>query len=164
MKASGWSSPESTVCDCCPGSITCADYSVAMLYRDNNSNIRDDWAGISNNTGASFTGGIAIDSQNWYLPACPASGPDGVIVGDTLWSTFMNGVSGMKRVYYNKSSISAMVGSTAIPLTGSITGLTEQNYPRIATGGNALGIVWTQRVNGNDQCVLRFTAGLDSRK
>ncbi len=157
IKASGWSGSNSMVCECCPGSIACTGASAAMVYRDNNSNIRDDWAGISNNTGASFTGGIAIDSHNWYIPACPASGPDGVIVGDTLWTTFMNGVSGMSLVYYNKSSIPAMIGSTAMPLTGTISGLTEQNYPRIATGGNALGIVWTQRVNGNDQCVLRFT-------
>ena len=157
VRASGWSSPTSKVCDCCPGSISCSGSSVAMVYRDNNSNIRDDWAGISNNTGTSFIGGIAIDSHNWYLPACPASGPEGVIIGDTLWSTFMNGVSSMNLVYYNKSSLTTMNGSTAMQLTGSISGLTIQNYPRIATDGNALGIVWTQRVNGNDQCVLRFT-------
>ncbi|MFA6571128.1 MAG: hypothetical protein WCT77_07810, partial [Bacteroidota bacterium] len=44
VKASGWSSKTSTICDCCPGSIACSGNSVAMLYRDNNSNIRDSWA------------------------------------------------------------------------------------------------------------------------
>jgi hypothetical protein len=157
IKASGWSSPTSTVCNCCPGSVACSGNSVAMLYRDNNADIRDSWAGISTDNGYSFPGGFGIDQQNWLYPACPSSGPDGVIIGDTLYATFMNGVSGIDRVYYSKTSIPAMNGSTAIGLTGTIGGLTEQNYPRIATDGNALGIVWKQTVNGSDQCVLRFT-------
>ena len=157
VKASGWSSLTSTVCDCCPGAITSSANTVAMLYRDNNSNIRDTWVGLSSNNGTSFANGMDVDQQNWYVAACPASGPDGVIIGDTLYSTYMNGASGTFMVYYSKSSISSALGSAAIPITATIAGLTQQNYPRIAASGKALAIVWKQFVGGAPQCVLRFT-------
>ena len=157
VKASGWSDANSTVCDCCPGAIACSGNTIAMMYRDNNNDIRDTWAGISTDKGSSFTSGINIDEQNWNISSCPSTGPDGVIVGDTLYSTFMNAASGMSRVYFGKSSVSGTIDAVAIPLTGNIAGMTLQNYPRIATDGTALAVVWKQRVNGNDQCVLRFT-------
>lgn len=97
--ASGWSGATSEVCDCCPGAITSSGNNIAMLYRDNNENIRDTWAGISTDTGTSFNGGMNVDQQNWMLFACPSSGPDGVIIGDTLYSTFMSAASSNTRVY-----------------------------------------------------------------
>lgn len=156
VKASGWSSQDATVCDCCPGGITAKGNSVAMMYRDNNSNIRDTWAGISANNGATFSG-LGIDQQNWMLMACPSTGPDGVIVGDTLYSTFMNGAGGSSRVFYSKTSVSSMNSSNAIPLSSSISGLSLQNYPRVATDGRAMAFAWKQVVNGTEQSVLRFS-------
>lgn len=160
VKASGWSASGATVCDCCPGAIACSGNTVAMLYRDNNSNIRDAWAGISTNAANSFLSGMAIDQQNWMLMMCPSSGPDGEIIGDTLYSVFMNGASGMNLVYLSKASVSSITGAAGIPLTGVFTGLTQQNYPRIAYSGNALAVVWKQIVNGTDQLALQFTNNL----
>ncbi|MFI5218636.1 MAG: hypothetical protein ACHQNT_04030 [Bacteroidia bacterium] len=160
VPASGWSGVGATVCDCCPGAIACSNNTVAMLYRDNNSNIRDTWAGISANAANSFSGGMGIDQQNWMLMMCPSSGPDGVIIGDTLYSTFMNGVSGMNLVYFSKASVSSMTGSAGIPVTGMFAGLTQQNYPRIASSGNALAVIWKQVVSGTDQLALQFTNNL----
>lgn len=159
VKASGWSSQDATVCDCCPGGITAKENSVAMMYRDNNSNIRDSWAGISPDNGTTFSG-LGIDQQNWMLMACPSTGPDGVIVGDTLYATFMNGAGGSSRVFYSKTSISSMSSSGAIPLTGNISGLSQQNYPRVATDGRALAFAWKQIVNGIEQSVVRFTSDI----
>ena len=157
VKASGWSSGVATVCDCCPGSLASANNKVAMLYRDNNNNVRDIWVGFSNDTATSFSFGLNVDQQNWNLFACPSTGPDGVIIGDTLYAAFMNGASGMSTVYYSKTAISTGVINGGVPISGSIAGLSQQNYPRIATSGNALAMVWKQVVNGNDQCALRFT-------
>jgi hypothetical protein len=86
VKASGWSSVTSTVCDCCPGAIVYSGNVAAMLYRDNNSNIRDTWAGISNDGATTFTEGLNVDQNSWMLMMCPATGPDGLISGDTLYS------------------------------------------------------------------------------
>lgn len=160
VKASGWSDPDAVICDCCPGAISCTGAAVAMVYRDNNANIRDIWAGVSTDTASTFPGGMGIDQQNWFISACPATGPDAVIVGDTLYSTFMNGVSGSNLVYFSKSAISDMSGSMAIPITGSIPGLALQNFPRIASDGKAMAIAWMQVVNNSRQGMLRFTNDL----
>ncbi len=158
--ASGWSSPTSEVCDCCPGSITSLNGNLAMLYRDNNSNIRDNWVGVSTNNGTSFTGGMNVDQQNWLLLSCPSTGPDGFIIGDTVYSSFMNGTGGMNLVYYNKNSISTLNGSAGIPATGAIAGLTQQNYSRIANSGNAAAMVWKQVISGNSELPLLFTTDI----
>ncbi|MFT5166558.1 MAG: hypothetical protein ACI8P3_001790 [Saprospiraceae bacterium] len=158
--ASGWSNSTSKVCDCCPGAITSLDNTVAMLYRDNDNNIRDSWAGISNDLGNTFNGGMNIDQQNWTIFACPASGPDGVILGDTLYSTYMSGASGMARVYFNKSSLSEMTGSAGNLLTENIPDLGQQNFPRIANSGKAVAIAWKQVVNGDSQLPVLFTENI----
>jgi hypothetical protein len=69
----------------------------------------------------------------------------------------MNGASGMNMTYFSKSSLTSLTSSAGMPLTGMFMGLTSQNYPRIASAGNALAIAWKQSVNGEDQLVLRFT-------
>ncbi len=155
--ASGWSRPTSEVCDCCPGAITSSGNTVAMLYRDNDDNIRDSWAGISNDLGNSFNVGMNIDQQNWNIFACPSSGPDGVILGDTLYSTYMSGAGGKTRVYFNKSSLSEMTGSPALLLTDNISGLGQQNFPRMENSGSTAAIAWKQIVNGDSQLAVSFT-------
>jgi hypothetical protein len=153
--ASNWSGGD--VCDCCPASVTSSGNTVAVMYRDNNSNIRDMWCGISNDAGNTFSGGFGLDNPDWMLMACPSSGPDGVIVGDTLHSVLMSGYTGNYLVYYSKSSISGMLNDTVKPITGLLPGMTTQNFPRIATDGSAMGIVWKQTISGQDQLPLLFT-------
>jgi Secretion system C-terminal sorting domain len=157
VKASGWSEAGALICDCCPGAVTSSGNTVAMLYRDNKSNLRDTWVGISTDKGNSFTHGLAIDQQNWQIFSCPSTGPDGVILGDTLYSIFMNGASGKNLIYFSKVAVSAPSGNPAIPVTGTFSGLSQQNFPRIAGEGNALAIAWVQTVSGSKQCVLQFT-------
>ena len=156
VKASGWSSVTSTVCDCCPGEIVSSGNNVAVLYRDNNSNLRDSWAGLSVDGGNTFSGGWNMDQNNWMIMSCPASGPDGVIAGDSLFSVFMNGAAAT-RVYKNISSVSGMSAPVSQTITGTITGLNTQNFPRIDKFGNAMAIVWKQNVSGADQLPILFT-------
>ncbi len=153
--ASGWSG--GYICDCCPGAIISSGNNVAMSYRDANANYRNTWAGISTNGGSAFTNGMRVDQNNWMLMSCPSSGPDGFIIGDTLYSAFMSGASGMDRCYYSKSSVSNLTAGPTVALTGSISGLTLQNYPRMANNGNAAAIVWKQTVSNNDQLPVLFT-------
>ncbi|MEO7176010.1 MAG: T9SS type A sorting domain-containing protein [Saprospiraceae bacterium] len=156
VKASGWKN-SAEVCDCCPGAILSQDNYSAMLYRDNNSNIRDTWMGVSTNNSVSFDNGCNVDNNNWMLMSCPSSGPDGIIIGDTVYSVFMNGGSGKSRTYLSKSSLSAVSVNSVDNLTGTITGLTQQNFPRIASDGNAVAIVWRQTISGNVQLPILFT-------
>lgn len=155
-KASGWDG-STDVCDCCPGALVLSGNTSAMLYRNNNNNIRDIWTGISTSSSTSFSSGFNVDNHNWNLNSCPSSGPDGVIIGDTLYSVFMNGANVNYRTYLSKSSLSGGAVNSVSNLTGAITGLTQQNYPRIATDGNAMAIVWKQTVSGVAQLPILFT-------
>lgn len=157
VKASGYNGAMDEVCDCCPGTILSSGNVCAMLYRDNASNIRDMWTGISTNNASSFPSGFAVDTTNWMVMSCPSSGPDGIIIGDTLYSVFMSSGSGSYRVYLSRTLISTGALISHTPLTGAITGLTQQNYPRIANFGKAVAIVWKQNVSGATQLPMLFT-------
>ncbi|MBK7812619.1 MAG: T9SS type A sorting domain-containing protein [Saprospiraceae bacterium] len=159
VKASGWGN-SAEVCDCCPGSLVSSDDYTALVYRDNNRNLRDIWTGISSDEGVSFSSGFEVDNNNWTVNTCPASGPDGVIVGDTLYSTFMSGKGGVYRNYLSKSSIKNRTAYSVVGLTGAITGLGTQNFPRIAHAGNAIAIVWRQNIVNTAQLPILFTNDL----
>lgn len=159
VKASGWGS-SAEVCDCCPGALILSNNTCAMLYRDNNNNIRDIWTGMSTNSGNNFTNGFALENNNWMVMSCPSSGPDGFIIDDTIYSTFMSGGSGNYRTYFSKSSISSGMVNEVNNLTGTFPGLSQQNFPRIANSGAAMAIVWKQTVNGAAQLPVLFTSNL----
>lgn len=156
QRASGWNG-SAEVCDCCPGALVSEGSTTAMLYRNNQENIRDIWMGVSSNSGAEFTAGCNIDNNNWLMMSCPSSGPDGVIVGDTLHAVFMNGGEGDNFVYYSKSSLSNVTNGSVSRITESFAGLNMQNYPRIARNGSAVAIVWMQIVNSTVQLPILFT-------
>ncbi len=158
VKASGWSGSNSTVCDCCPGVIVSSGNTTAIVYRDNLSNLRDMWAGISSDNGATFGRGFDADNTNWSINFCPSSGPDAVIVGDSLYTVFMSGGSGAYRTYLSKTSISTGTQDYKINLSDTtIPNLGQQNYPRIASDGKASAIVWKQNIGGNAQLPMLFT-------
>jgi hypothetical protein len=153
--ASGWSG--GTVCDCCPGAIVNSGNIVTMLYRDNNSNIRDTWTGLSTDGGLSFADGWNVDGNNWNIAVCPSTGPDGEIIGDSLYDVFTSAASGTYRTYRSVSSISSGAAQPAVALGGTIPNLNMQNYPRMSRYGNAMAIVWRQSVNSTEQLPIYFT-------
>ena len=154
--ASGWSGPDSEVCDCCPGTIHSSGENVAIVYRDNNENLRDSWAGISTDGGLTFTKGVNIDQNGWMINACPSTGPDGVIVGDTLYSTFMNGATGLAIVYHNQTPITDLVTDTSQAVPGSGESL-QQNFARIASAGKSAAMLWRHTADFTTGLALMFT-------
>jgi hypothetical protein len=159
--ASGHSSATSEVCDCCPSKIISNGSTVAMPYRDNNNNIRDTWVGVSNDGGLTFPNGMDVDQQGWSIMSCPSSGPDAVIVGDSIFTTYMSAVTGASRVSYSISSISGMTGAAAIPLDQTTpTQLTYQNYPRVDYNANAMVFAWKQISNGTQELAIQFTENI----
>lgn len=158
--ASGWSGGD--VCDCCPSSITNSGNTVIHMYRDNNSNIRDMWAGMSTDGGNTFTSGFYLDNPGWMLMMCPSSGPDGDIIGNKLHSVLMSGASGDYLIYHSITDLTSQLNDTTYAITGLLPGLSSQNYPRMATDGSAVGIIWKQAVSGQDQLPLIFTNNINS--
>lgn len=149
------------VCDCCPSSIISSGSKVALLFRNNVSMIRDIWAGVSTDGGMTFSSTMRVDTTNWMIMSCPSSGPDGFIIGDSLYSVFMSTASGTAFVYLSRSSMSG--GTTRHNrITGMFTGLSSQNYPRIANAGNAAAAVWKQNTTSGNSIVYSFTTNISS--
>ena len=147
------------VCECSPASLVVSGNAAVLLYRNNSSGLRNIWGGISMNACTAFRNSLQLDSTSYYPATCPASGPHGVIVGDTLYSVYMSGIGEKGLVYLSKLSLSTSA-ITTMPLTGPVTGVVSQNFPRISGNGIAEAIVWTQTVGGNNQVCLSFTGEL----
>lgn len=148
------------VCDCCPVSVTSETNYVATLYRDNLDNLRNSWAGISTNGGDMFMDGMQIDHTDWMINACPSTGPDGVIIGDSLYSVYMSGASGDSRNYFSSASLLTYEANFDIRLTEEFPDLTTQNYPRISNFGNAVAITWKQNVGTDSEIPILFTTDI----
>jgi hypothetical protein len=73
----------------------------------------------------------------------------------------MNGASGTSMTYFSKSSLTSVTGAPGDLLTGTFPGLTYQNYPRIASDGDAIAVVWKQEVNEVAELTLSFTSDLE---
>jgi hypothetical protein len=151
------------VCDCCPAALISAGSKAIMLYRDNNSNIRDIWAGISNDGGMTFPSAnkFTVDTTNWMIMSCPSSGPDGFVIGDSLYSVYMSSASGSALTYFSRSSMSGMTRANS-RITGTIAGLSSQNYPRIDNAGNAAMATWVQNVGGTKSIAYSMTNNISS--
>ncbi len=146
-----------TVCDCCPATIISAGSNAIMLFRNNLTNIRDIWAGVSPDGGMTFPGHMAVDNTNWLITSCPATGPDGFVIGDSIYSTFMSTGTGTALAYLSKSSISGLSSTSTTAITGTFAGLNSQNYPRIANYGNAATAVWKQNTTSGTTIEYAFT-------
>ena len=99
--------------------------------------------GVSINGGASYSG-FALDNNNWFIQSCPASGPDGIMIADSLYSVFLsNG-----KCYLSRGSMSGGALNGIEQLGASIGGI-NQNYPRIDHDGTKTAIVWRGISNGS---------------
>lgn len=145
------------VCDCCPSSILQNNGKQVLVYRNNNQNLRNVWFTNSNDTGKSFQSGMNIDLSNWTINACPSSGPDGYIFGDSLIAVWMSGASNISRVHYATAKIStAQLGFSKEILSNLPNGV-SQNYPRIAGNGDTIGIIWPQTYLGNTNVLFTYS-------
>jgi hypothetical protein len=149
------------VCNCCPASILSSGSKAIMLYRNNLSDIRDIWAGISADAGVTFPNQLRVDTTNWMIMSCPSSGPDGFVTGDSLYSVFMSTSTGKALVHFGRASISGLTAKHSA-ITGAFTGLSSQNYPRIANAGSAAAVVWKQNTTTGNSIVYSFTNNISS--
>lgn len=147
------------VCECSPARLVASGSAGIFLYRNNLDGLRNIWAGVSNNGSQTFKVGLQMDSTQFYPSRCPASGPDGVIVGDTLYAVYMSGKDENALVYLGKLSLSNPTLS-ATPITGNIPGVVMQNFPRVSGSGYAAGVVWTQTSGSNSLVCLSVTDDL----
>lgn len=159
---SGWSGGSldaQVVCECCPATVRVTSDTLVVAYRDNDANVRDIWCGISYD-GISFTEGMNVDGGGWVITSCPTTGPDIEIIGSKVYSTYMSAASGQATVYWSESDLSTATGGSATEITGVVSGVTTQNYPRISAYGNDAVIAWKQASSGNQEIALVLTTDI----
>ena len=145
-------------CDCCPAEITIQGNNEVMLYRDNDNNVRDIYAINSKDGGQNFSYFDDVDQLNWFIQSCPSTGPDGQIVGDTLYTVFASRGSGAYRVYITKSDLSTdiqFVSRKMLPAPTNSNG--KQNYPRLTADGNTIAMAWAEAETSNYEIFCAFS-------
>lgn len=150
------------VCNCSPGKIVNSGRYGAFLFRDDFSNFRTIWCGISDDNCESFPTGIPVDQTGWNITSCPLSGPDAVIVGDSVYTVFMSGATGDAMCYISSASLSTVWPGPTKELTGAMAGLSNQNYPAISNNEGKVAVVCRQTMNGVGQLVLFFTSDIQN--
>ncbi|MDF3027266.1 MAG: hypothetical protein K0S23_1573 [Fluviicola sp.] len=146
------------VCDCCPATVVAEGNKQVLLFRNDDNNIREMWGCYSIDGSASFTAAAEIDQTNWMISSCPSSGPSGVIMGDSLVSTWMSN----SDVYISSTNLNNQqigVHRKLFPM-----GLGVQNFPVIAGKGDTLAVVWQGSNGGSTDVFFTYsvtgTAGL----
>lgn len=162
--AGNWSSAQAEACDCCPATILGKGEHAIAVYRDNNENIRDIWAGISTDTGVSFNTGLNVDNGQWQVFSCPASGPDAVIINDSLYTVFLSGESGSYRVYLSRTSLSNFSWNRTRRIKEDYSGINKQNFPRISNLDGSVAIVWLEVASTKSSLQIAITQNITQNK
>ena len=137
------------VCECCPANLSLnsmTDY--LLVFRNNNSNIRDIWAARSTDGGLNFDQATDVDDTDWETFTCPQSGPMAYQNGDSLYIAYYSGANADFSVYLSTLHIPTMQKGRQLDLPRAINSNANQNFPRIAGSGDTLGIIWQENSVG----------------
>lgn len=146
----------SEVCDCCPAFMDIQGNTLAAAWRRNSTNLRDMWAGISSDAGATFPTGFDVDHSNWNVTSCPSTGPDPLLWNDSLFTVFMSRASGPMRINLSAFGISTQTGTTT-EIAGNYAATVQQTVPFISGTGDTMGVVWQQTASGNVDVYFSWT-------
>ena len=129
-------------CECCQASMEMVDSNWVFYYRNNVSNVRNNYSLLSTNYGSTFNNVYEMDAIDWTINACPSSGPEGHISGNQSFTAWMSKATGRSRIWYNRLNISLGTTNTAQMIDSASTGLYNQNYPSVAGNGDTIAVVW----------------------
>lgn len=139
-------------CDCCPAEMIVDNQRHLLLFRNNESNVRDIHGVLSLDGGLTFPFQENIDQLNWSVAGCPAMGPHGVFLGDELITVYASGGEGVHKVYLSTSDVSAgLTYNGRTVMAPAQLGTDTQNYPRISMSNDTLVMAWAERESGNTE-------------
>ncbi len=145
-------------CDCCPAEYVIDGAQHALLFRNNDANIRDIYAVYSNDDGLTYPENANVDNLNWAINACPSTGPHGMFNNGSLYTVSASRATGSFRVYISETatnpSFSVQTNTMMIPPTNA-TGV--QNYPRITGENDTIIMVWQEAETSNYEIYTGFT-------
>ncbi|MCF8237333.1 MAG: hypothetical protein K9I85_04200 [Saprospiraceae bacterium] len=140
---------EGDACDCCAAQLAVGDNKLAMIYRNNDQNIRTIWAGISKDEGDTFSKGYEVDETGSYFASCPASAPDGYWAGNRLISTFRAAPGGRARVFFSVFDLDSQKVVLHQYLSNSPESQLVQDHPRITGNQDTVFLIWEESYAGN---------------
>lgn len=146
---SSWSSPvpanapsPGVVCECCWAHVVPGVDTVQVLYRNNDSNLRDIRAVRSLDGGASFTDELDLDPTDWIISGCPVAGPHAIRLGDSVFAVFSSAATAPGQVYLHSYEPDSWTPGYFRPIDP--TSDRNQRIPRIASDGSGLAVVWEE--------------------
>lgn len=145
-------------CDCCPAELAASGDKRILLFRNNESNVRDIYASYSNDAGATFPYNDNVDELNWFLQSCPSTGPHGLIDDTILYTVYTSQGGGDNRSYISRSSLNG--GVTFIDrfmFPESQATNSQQNFPRIDKEGNLIVLTWSESESNNFEVYTTYS-------
>lgn len=143
------------VCDCCQAFNLSDGTRDVVVYRNNNSNMRDIWVSKTDDNGASFAE-VDIDESNWMLGSCPGAGPGAMLTADSVIATWMSGATGPGRVYVGTLSLNDMQPGFNLMRSG-VSGSPNQDNPALAGNADTIGLFWEEVAGGNRDVFMSYS-------
>lgn len=142
-------------CECCFSKVVCDEDRYAVVFRDNDDNIRNMHASLSTNNGESFETFINLNDQDWVLEACPDAGPDAYLIGNHLFSVWRSGSSGNPLIHYAKLNLNSYV----LEERGIIDEVFSifQKFPDLSGNTDTILAVWTDNRYGSNDCFISYS-------
>ncbi|MBT3571069.1 MAG: exo-alpha-sialidase, partial [Flavobacteriales bacterium] len=141
-------------CDCCQSTmVTNGNDDVFLLFRNNDTNVRNSYIAKSNDGGITFTSAQDLDDVNWVFNSCPTSSPVGAVNNDSIMVVRRNGGSGVNELYKSNVNINDLQKSYFTQLDASNAPL--QDKAEIASFKNSPNwsvVVWEENRNGVKEC------------
>lgn len=150
-------------CDCCPAEVITGSTQEILLFRNNDANIRDVYAVMSNDNGQTFPYSENVDQLDWNISACPSTGADGLVMGSDFYTAYASAAAGSYRIYLSKSDISSGLsfGSRNQMIEPDSSNGT-QNFPTISGENDTIVMAWEERVSFNKEIYYSVSVpGLD---
>ena len=142
-------------CDCCKSSLILDNNDIYLLFRNNINNERNSYISKSTDGGQTFNLVADLDDYDWNVNGCPATGPLGVVNGDSLLIVRRSGASGNDEIVYsnsNKLDLNYSYNRNIDPIAGKI-----QDYPDLTINGDTIFIAWQDNRNNIPDCFFSYS-------
>lgn len=151
-------------CDCCQPEILVDDNRVVVILRNNNSNVRDIKAVVSDDRGVTYSDSFSLDDHNWVTNSCPSTGPDArFISSDKVIAIYKSMVLSNAALFIHEydMNVGSSEGEVQILATGTTNAM--MNYPQLDYEENEgmMGFVWEQAGQGMDVFINASSTGLN---
>lgn len=145
-------------CDCCPAEYVINGNQHALLFRNNDMNVRDIYAVYSNDDGMTYPEVENVDQLNWVINSCPSSAPHGIFNNGKLFTVYMSKASGYNRVYVSETATNPALefeNRTMMTTPTNVNGM--QNYPRMDGMNDTLIMVWQESELSNTEIFCSYS-------